>query len=310
MSEPTQITAPPAPPALAPRVSRLYSVTHTTTYRYTGTVQASAHVFRLRPVHDRFQEVVEHELSVSVPGQSRELEDVFGNQVVQYEVAQPYTELVIEARSVVRVYGGDEVGGGLSPPPQMWIPILWMPWQSQMMLPYLLPPELEESELQELSAHARGFVERNGHNLWSTLLDLARTLNADFAYQPGTTQLETTPFEVYRVKRGVCQDFANLFICLARLERVPARYRVGYIYTGGNYENRLQAEASHAWAEAYLPLQGWRGLDPTNGVAVGLDHIRVATGRNYRDATPTSGVIKSGGGGEQLHVSVRVDVIE
>jgi transglutaminase-like putative cysteine protease len=90
---------------------------------------------------------------------------------------------------------------------------------------------------------------------------------------------------------------------------VPARYRVGYIYTGGNYENKLQAEASHAWAEAYLPLEGWRGLDPTNGVAVGLDHIRVATGRNYRDATPTSGVIKAGGG-EQLLVSVRVDVQE
>lgn len=310
MTDFSQVPAPPAPLALERRVSRLYSVTHTTTYRYGAPVEASSHVFRLRPVHDRFQEVVEHVLSVSVPGRTRELEDVFGNQVVQYEVTEPYTELVIEARSIVRVYGGDEVGGGLSPPPQMWVPILWMPWQSQMMLPYLLPPELEESELQELASYARGFVERNGHNLWSTLLDLTRTLHAELAYQPGTTQLETTPFEVYRVKRGVCQDFANLFICLARLERVPARYRVGYIYTAGNYENKLQAEASHAWAEVYLPLEGWRGLDPTNGLAVGLDHIRVATGRNYRDATPTSGVIKGGGGGENLDVSVRVDVLE
>jgi len=59
-----------------------------------------------------------------------------------------------------------------------------------------------------------------------------------------------------------------------------------------------------------LPLDGWRGLDPTNGVPVGVDDIRVATGRNYRDATPTSGVIRGGGGGEQLYVSVRVDVLD
>jgi len=298
-----------APPNLERITSRLYRVTHTTTYRYASPVERSTHVFRLRPVHDRHQEVVEHDLSVSVPGISSEVEDVFGNQVVHFDTTEPYTSLEIVARSVVRVYAGADGGGG-TPVRQMSIPILWMPWQSQMMLPYLLPPELEESELLELSAYARGFVDRNGHNLWATLLDLTRTLHGEMAYRPGMTQLETTPFEVYRVKHGVCQDFANLLICLARLERVPARYRVGYIHTGTDYENQMQADASHAWAEAYLPQQGWRGLDPTNGIAVGLDHIRVATGRNYRDATPTSGVIKGGGGGEQLSVSVRVDVLD
>lgn len=290
--------------------SRTYSVTHATTYRYGALVQGSSHVFRLRPVHDRFQEVLEHELSVSVPGQARELEDVFGNQAVQYEVTEPYAELEIVARSVVRVNAGNGLPGPSDPLPRMSIPILWMPWQSQMMLPYLLPPELEESELYELSDYARAFVERNGHNLIDTLLDLTRTLHTDMTYEPGVTQLETTPIEVHRAKRGVCQDFANLLICLARLERVPARYRVGYLYTGGDYQNKLQSEASHAWAEAYLPLHGWQGLDPTNGAAVGLDHIRVATGRNYRDATPTAGVIKAGGGSESLSVSVQVDVLD
>jgi transglutaminase-like putative cysteine protease len=296
-------------PALLGAISRLYSVTHTTSYRYGAPVFESSHVFRLRPVHDRFQEVVEHDLSISVPGRLREIEDVFGNHVVQYEVTEPYVELVIEARSVVRVHAA----AGLAGPSDMArpsIPIPWMPWQSQMMLPYLLPPELEESELRELGDYARSFVIRNGHDLAYTLLDITRTLNYEVTYEPGVTQLETTPFEVYKGRRGVCQDFANLLICLARLERVPARYRVGYIHTGGNYENKMQAEASHAWAEAYLPNQGWKGFDATNGVPVSLDHIRVATGRNYRDATPTSGVIKSGGGNETLDVSVKVEVLE
>ena len=92
----------------------------------------------------------------------------------------------------------------------------------------------------------------------------------------------------------------------SRLLGVPARYRVGYIYTGGNYENKLQSEASHAWVEVYLPFIGWRGLDPTNGCAVAQDHIRVACGRNYRDATPTSGTILKGGGDEGLMVHVKI----
>lgn len=288
---------------------RVYSVTHTTVYRYGAPVHESAHAFRLRPVHDRFQEVLDHRLAVSVPGRSRELEDVFGNQTVHYEISQPYSELIIEAKSVVRVHAGAGLAGP-SQLPEASIPIPWMPWQSQMMMPYLLPPELEQSELYELSDYARTFVHRNGHNLVLSLLDMTRSLNQEIAYVPGATQLETTPFEVYKGKRGVCQDFANLLICLARLERVPARYRVGYIHTGSNYANKIQAEASHAWVEVYLPSQGWKGLDPTNGLYVTLDHIRVATGRNYRDATPTSGVIKAGGGNETLEVDVKVEVLE
>lgn len=87
-----------------------------------------------------------------------------------------------------------------------------------------------------------------------------------------------------------------------------APYRVGYIYTGANYENKVQSEASHAWVELYLPWNGWRGFDPTNGCMAGTDHVRVACGRNYRDATPTTGTIYKGQGGvETLDVEVRVE---
>src|SRR5690606_17716177 len=95
---------------------------------------------------------------------------------------------------------------------------------------------------------------------------------------------------------------------MARLLGIPARYRVGYINTGADYENKVQSEASHAWAELYLPWFGWYGFDPTNGCLVGSDHVRVAAGRNYRDASPTSGTIYKGGGGEKLNVAVRVMV--
>ena len=162
----------------------------------------------------------------------------------------------------------------------------------------------------ELSDFARSFAERNDHDLLRTLEDMNATIHREFAYEPGSTGLETTPWDVFRTRRGVCQDFANLFICLARLHHLPARYRVGYIHTGADYVETRQSEASHAWAEVYLPWYGWRGFDPTNGILSGLDHVRVACGRNYRDATPTSGTVFSGGGRETLEVAVRVEARE
>ncbi len=141
-------------------------------------------------------------------------------------------------------------------------------------------------------------------------MNVPKSIFREYEYRQGSTTVFTTPFEVYANRRGVCQDFANLFICLARLLGVPARYACGYIYTGPKHENQVQSEASHAWVQVYLPEVGWKGFDPTNGILTQTEHVRVAYGRNYVDATPTSGTIFVGGGKETLEVDVRVDRIE
>lgn len=285
---------------------RLLSVDHHTTYRYSTPVEKSFHLFRLEPIHDRWQDLLEHEIEVSVDGLLRHYEDVFGNTVIRADIERPFTELVVRARSLVRVRS--DVPDDLHSPHRRFnIPLVWMPWQRQMMTPYLLPPELPETQLRELSDFAMSFVERQDFDLVQTLLDMNITIYRDFSYTSGSTTFATTPFDVFTQRRGVCQDFANLLICLARLLNIPARYRVGYIYTGGNYENEVQSDASHAWAELYLPWTGWQGFDPTNGCLVNRDHIRVACGRNYGDATPTSGTLYKGGGEESLTVEVKVE---
>ncbi|MEM7137393.1 MAG: class II glutamine amidotransferase [Myxococcota bacterium] len=286
--------------------SRTYRVTHETVYRYDTPVENSSHTVRLQPVRDLAQDVREYKLEVSPPGQAFTYEDVFGNHVLSFQISQPYRELWVRSHATVTTHHLSLRSSLRS----TRIPLVWMPWQRQMMNPFLLPPELPETELRELSAFAMSFAARRKYDLIETLIDMNATLHRDFRYIPGVTTLETSPFDVYTQRRGVCQDFANLFICLARLLGVPARYRVGYIYTGAGYENKVQSEASHAWAEVYLPEVGWRGLDPTNGCLVGLDHIRVAAGRNYRDATPTAGTLYSGGEGERLEVTVRVESLE
>jgi len=287
------------------RYYRLFDLIHVTEYHYTEPVEHSTHTFRLQPQEDHIQELVSTQFRCSSPGEEIRYEDVFGNQSIYYSIHQPYTSLTISATSRIKVFATPADDHSLSRRKSS-IPLVWMPWQRQMMTPYLLPPELPETQLQELTDYANSFVKRNNSHLMETLKDLNLSIYRDYKYVPGITSLNTTPFEVYMSRQGVCQDFANLFICVARLLGIPARYRMGYIYTGVNYENKIQSDASHAWAEIYIPYVGWRGFDPTNGCMVNQDHVRVASGRNYADATPTSGTIFKGGGTETLKVEVKL----
>ena len=282
-----------------------FDLLHRTTYRYQRPVERSMHLFRLQPVHDQLQTLRSSSLQVSVEGKARDYEDVFGNQTRRFVVESPFDEMIVEARSTVDVLDCDP----LSYRPlraSTTIPLVWMPWQRQVLQPFLLPEELPESELHELIDYAMSFVERNDYDLLETLLDLNESIHREYQYVQGATTLLTTPFETYVNRRGVCQDFTNLFICLARLLSVPARYVCGYLYTGPKHANQAMGEASHAWAQVYLPEVGWRGFDPTNGVVTQTNHVRVAVGRSWRDATPTSGTIYLGGAGETLEVDVRV----
>jgi transglutaminase-like putative cysteine protease/predicted glutamine amidotransferase len=302
----------PLKPRLRPTrtVSKVFDVVHRTVYTYAKPVERSAHLLRLTPVHDRMQTLRSHEISISVPHQSREYDDVFGNRVRKISIDSPFSEMVIESRSVVEVLDIDPLASEPLHVSSM-IPLVWMPWQRQVLDPYLLPPELAETELAELAEYAMSFVKRNDSDLLATLLDINDSIHREYAYVQGSTNNLTSAFDVYVNRRGVCQDFTNLFICLGRLLGVPARYVCGYIYTGPKSTEILpeqrQGEASHAWVQLYLPQVGWKGFDPTSGILTQTDHIRIAVGRNRLDATPTSGTIFVGGGGETLAADVRVE---
>ncbi len=299
--------------------ARQLRVQHRTVYRYQSPVARSAHTLRLVPMHDHLQQLLHHELRITIDGQPINasdglsipgvtFDDVFGNRTQRIQIGRPYSELVIDALSTVVVHhNNSQLVNPLNPPP--YIPWMWMPWQRQVLEPFLLLPELPESELNTLLQYATQFVQRNNADLVQTMLDINATIFREYAYRPGFTTVTTSPFEAFVSKQGVCQDFTNIFICLARLLGVPARYMCGYVYTGPKHENRVQSEASHAWVQLYLPDVGWRGFDPTNGVVTHTDHVRVALGRNYVDATPTSGTIYGSGAGEMLDVQVTVESI-
>ena len=90
---------------------------------------------------------------------------------------------------------------------------------------------------------------------------------------------------------------------------LPARYVSGYIRTvPPPGKKRLEgADATHAWVSVWCgPQHGWVGLDPTNDIMIGDDHIILAKGRDYADISPVAGIIL---GSKEQDVDVKVDVI-
>jgi transglutaminase-like putative cysteine protease len=275
-----------------PDPKRRLSVRHTTTYAYDKPVTHSKHKLHLRPIHGWRQNLLDYELTVSSPVTPIEYEDVFGNRATRFEINEPYTELTITAESTVEVEDYDPFEFAKLPL-SFKFPLSWMPWEQTMLAPYLRSEELADTQLEELYEYAMSFVTRNDGDLMETLFAMNLTLFREFKYVPGSTCLTTTPWEVMSAKQGVCQDFANLFITMARLLGIPARYVCGYIYTGNTSESRTRSDASHAWVQLYIPNVGWKAFDPTNGILPTLDHVKVGYGRHWRDTAPTAGTIYS-----------------
>ena len=172
---------PPRPRTAPPR--RL-EVRHRTVYRYEQPVERSTHLLHLEPIHDRLQRLVSHLLHISVKCKANDYDDVFGNRARRLVIDTPFTELVIDSHALV-------VTTDVHPlefrplHARTAIPINWMPWQHQLMQPYLLPPELPQTQLIELHEYAMSFVERNDYDLVDALLDMNQSIYRDYTYESG-----------------------------------------------------------------------------------------------------------------------------
>jgi transglutaminase-like putative cysteine protease len=145
-----------------------------------------------------------------------------------------------------------------------------------------------------------------GRPLFEAVQDLSTRIYKDFAYKPKATSIDMPLRDVFRLRRGVCQDFAHIMIASLRSWQLPARYVSGYLRSGAKF---MGAEASHAWVSAYIPDFGWVDFDPTNNVLPQEGHVILGWGRDYGDVTPVKG-ISLGGGGQTVDVAVRVVPIQ
>ncbi|GAB3726230.1 transglutaminase family protein [Luteimonas pelagia] len=119
-------------------------------------------------------------------------------------------------------------------------------------------------------------------------------------YIPDATDALTPAAEAFEARKGVCQDHAHVLSAMARAVGFPARYVSGYLCPAGT-----EAAASHAWCELWIESLGWVGFDAANRQSPDARYVRIACGRDYRDAAPIRGV-RQGGLAEALDVEVRI----
>jgi transglutaminase-like putative cysteine protease len=142
----------------------------------------------------------------------------------------------------------------------------------------------------------------SGEELVPRLHALSDLIRDRVTYETGRTDVGTSAEDAAAAEHGVCQDHAHIFITAARMLGVPARYVSGYLMMN----DRVEQEATHAWAEAWVEGLGWVGFDVSNGISPDPRYVRVATGRDYRDAAPVTG-ISFGAVTEELSVNLAVE---
>jgi transglutaminase-like putative cysteine protease len=161
------------------------------------------------------------------------------------------------------------------------------------------PLTAADDAIAQFAASARKAA---GHDMLGLLHEILDRLHEQMTFDPGPTHAATPAAEAFALKRGVCQDFAHIYITAARNLGVPARYVGGYFARG---DGVTVQEAGHAWAEAYVPELGWIAFDAANGICATDAHVRVAIGLDYLGASPLRGT-RYGGGSETLTVRLQV----
>ena len=280
-----------------------YDVVHTTEYVYSESVAVSHHLARLSPRVLPHQQRLHHDLQIEPPpAVITRHTDYFGNAVTFFAMQGAHKRLTVRARSRVALQPASVPAASDTPPWEEVADRTTLPLEALEFLfdSALVPPRVE------LAAYARA-VFPPGRPLLDAVLELTHRIHEEFTFDPEATTVATPLADVFKSRRGVCQDFARLEIACLRSLGLPARYVSGYLETappeGG--VRLIGADASHAWLAVYCPDAGWIHVDPTNNVLPSSSHVTVAWGRDYDDVSPIHGVIL-GGGNHSLRVNVDV----
>ncbi|MEM2899429.1 MAG: transglutaminase family protein [Thermoplasmata archaeon] len=286
----------------------LYKAEDVTTFTYSSKVVKSSNVLHKMPVSASNQKLIKYTLRTDPEGFKTNYKDRFGNPTVKFDVLEPHKKLEIVAESIIdrsypkfildmsKDYPGLDINNS-----QAILDILdklscrypqkYAPWLGEY---------LERSKLVAINSVtrniAKALVRESGRNTFSVVRKIMAWTNDLIGYEKGQTSIETTSNEVLRIRFGVCQDYAHIMIAICRSAGIPARYVQGYLVGEGE---------THAWVEVYYPGIGWVEYDPTYNIIVGINHIKVACGRDYSDTAPITGkFIGKGSSTMNNHVKV------
>jgi transglutaminase-like putative cysteine protease len=257
------------------------AVTHNTVYHYSAAIFPEPHIIRLCPRQDGAQRLLQYALEIEpVPAGRTECLDQDGNLVVEAWFDQPVETLSLKSAfrvETLRVNPFDfllHAGTGR-------LPLGYLEPLGAALEPYRRQPAGAAREFAaEVAAAAPGALE--------FLLTLTRRLAQEFRYVERDTGAPHPAEITLGTREGSCRDLAVLFCEAARAMGIAARFVSGY-QCGAGLQGKIHM---HAWAEVYLEGGGWRGYDPSAGLAVAGSHVAVAAAADPRLAAPVTGAYR------------------
>ena len=288
----------------------LLHVLHETAYDYAPPVRTAQHMAHLKPATTPGQQVLSHRLTITpAPARCSEWIDVYGNTRSFFSLQFSHEALRVVADSVVAT----------SAQP---VPAASLPWEQAVeRMRYhrasRYDPAAEFTFASPSVPRDDAFADyarpsfAPGRPLLEAARELMQRIHADFEYETSATDVNTPALQALALRKGVCQDLAQVMLGCLRSLGLPGRYVSGYLLTEPppGQPRLVGSDASHAWVSVYLPAaEGpgqWVDLDPTNDRAAGEDYVTLAIGRDYGDVSPVRGVIH-GGAHHTLRVAVTV----
>ena len=262
------------------------AIRHTTHYRFARPVVHAIQRLRLTPKSTQGQEIIAWDMRFENAEKQFAYEDQHRNSTTLISMNPGAQEVTVTCSGTIDTHDFAGVIGRHAGHLPLWS------FRGQ-------------TGLTKPGAGMRGLVRdvrKEGGGSLETLHALSARIIDKVAYRTGVTGVETTAEDAWAQGCGVCQDHAHLFIGTARALGYPARYVSGYLMM----DDRVDQEATHAWAEAHVENLGWVGFDVSNGISPDQRYVRVATGRDYRDAAPITG-ISTGSTTAELSVAVAVE---
>ena len=292
------------------------TIRHVTTYRYEQPVAFGEHRMMLRPLDSHDQRVIEASLEISPePTSLRFVQDAFGNHVGIARFSVRSKVLCFE--SIVRLEHSplDPADLDLEDAARTF-PVDYSA-DEMLDLAHCIERHHPDPE-NEVGRWALQFLAPSGSiGTFELLARLSQGINHGFLYRRREAKGIQQPVETLRLGHGSCRDFAMLMIEAARSLGLAARFASGYLAVPlDNPEEPTSGSArgsTHAWAQIYLPGNGWIDFDPTSGSIGKIGLVTVAVVRDPHHATPLHGTFigfPSDHLGMEVQVSITSDTPE
>lgn len=262
------------------------SIEHTTRYDFSQATVHGLQRLRLTPKNTHGQEVVAWSMALEGAGFEVEYDDHHFNRTTLVSLKPGARVVSVTCSGTVDTADKAGIIGQHAGHMPLWT--------------FLRPTALTRAGLK-IRALVAGVDADRGNKL-DFMHALSNAVRDAVDYTTGATDVNTTAEQALTGGQGVCQDQAHVLISAGRLIDVPMRYVSGYLMMN----DRIEQDAGHGWVEAHLDGLGWVGFDVSNGISPDERYVRVATGRDYREAAPITGMAV-GAGTVELRVELSVE---